>query len=66
MGEGKSAAVNNNLSQGERLVFFYVLFTLHTKKLPPIGLLGHSTIIFGKKFEQPQENRNGTSEEKVS
>jgi hypothetical protein len=28
--------------------------------------LGHPAIIFGKKFEQPQEKRNGTSEKKVS
>jgi hypothetical protein len=38
----------------------------NTPKLPPIQLLGHPAIIFGKKFEQPQEKRNGTSEKKVS
>jgi len=34
-----------------------------TPKLPPIQLSGHPAI-FGKKTEQPQEKRNGTSEKK--
>jgi hypothetical protein len=36
----------------------------NTPKLPPIQLSGHPAIIFGKKTEQPQEKRNGTSEKK--
>jgi hypothetical protein len=38
----------------------------NTPKLPPIQLSGHPAIIFGKKSEQPQEKRNGTSEKKNS
>jgi hypothetical protein len=38
----------------------------NTPKLPPIQLSGHPAIIFGKKSEQSQEKRNGTSEKKAS